>query len=300
MEKSPNQISGSEQKIKEYVDRIRAGESKESIFEGLPNSFKTAIEQKNSQLENEKSSAEQLADVRKKLGIAENNSQVQIEQGPPIKYTEVVIDTEYMEKNLMPNGGLKMKGGQANWNGEIELVRYVLDPNLSEEHRAIAQDRIEKFNKGQEKTYQHEFQHIKNRENDLAPHVAATNLREFLAFRVLDEMSAFSVGVLYNQELTPENILNALKKAKQDIENSYYGEPFENDAKWYVSKYKDPEYFSRQINTEMYHKIMRQYFIIKGVNILSVMQSSQMMPEFTKIVDELILKLDDIMQNIKF
>lgn len=42
----PENNTGAEQKINEYVNRIRAGESKESIFQGLPDSFKGGIEKK--------------------------------------------------------------------------------------------------------------------------------------------------------------------------------------------------------------------------------------------------------------
>lgn len=37
-------MSGSEQKVQEYIKRLRDGESKNSIMQGLPTSFKTAIE----------------------------------------------------------------------------------------------------------------------------------------------------------------------------------------------------------------------------------------------------------------
>jgi hypothetical protein len=43
-EKPP--ISAGEQKINEYVNRIKSGESKDSIFQGLPESFKSKIEDK--------------------------------------------------------------------------------------------------------------------------------------------------------------------------------------------------------------------------------------------------------------
>lgn len=42
MEKQP--LSGSEQKIREYIERIKGGESKDSILQGLPPSFANAIE----------------------------------------------------------------------------------------------------------------------------------------------------------------------------------------------------------------------------------------------------------------
>src|SRR3989338_2590437 len=38
--------SAGEQKIEEYVNRIKGGESKESIFQGLPESFKSGIEKR--------------------------------------------------------------------------------------------------------------------------------------------------------------------------------------------------------------------------------------------------------------
>lgn len=236
-----------------------------------------------------------------KLGITKPFEKKETIQDPKINYIEVVIDDEFMQKNLMSNGGLRMQGGQANWDGEVDLMRYVISEKLSPQYRKIAEDKIEKFNKGQEKTYQHESQHIKNRENDLTPHVAAENLREFLTFRVLDELSAFTVGELYNQDLTLGHILIALQKAKQAIENSYYDGPFINDAKWYMSQHgSDPEASSRKINQEKYHKIMRQYFIIKGKDVLNILGESGKMPEFTKIVNELILKLDNIMNMSNF
>jgi hypothetical protein len=39
-------LSGAEQKIEEYVDRIKNGESKDFIFQGLPESFKSGIEKR--------------------------------------------------------------------------------------------------------------------------------------------------------------------------------------------------------------------------------------------------------------
>jgi hypothetical protein len=213
----------------------------------------------------------------------------------------VVVDDEFMQKNLMPNGGLRMQGGQANWNGEVDLIRYTMSENLSPEYRKIVEDKLEKFKVGQEKTYQHEAHHIRNRENGLTPHEIAENLREFLAFRVLDELSSFVAGELYNQDLTPENVLTALQKAQQDIDNSYYGEPFENDATWYVSQHGNkPETFSRQINQEKYHKIMRQYFKVDEKDILNILEKSDKLSEFTKIVNELILKLDNIISANNF
>lgn len=39
-------LTGGEQKVEEYVERIKNGESKDSIFQGLPQSFTSAIERK--------------------------------------------------------------------------------------------------------------------------------------------------------------------------------------------------------------------------------------------------------------
>lgn len=306
MEKLP--FSGSEQKIQEYANRIQNGESKDSIFEGLPESFKSSIDKKldESSEENEsietaraqryKADQEKIGELREQLGITKPLEKTGALQGPPINYIDVVIDDAFMQKNLMSNGGLRMQGGQANWNGEVDLIRYSISEKLSPQYQDIAKDKIEKKHAGEEQMYQHESHHIGNRENGLAPHVAAENLREFLTFRVLDELSAFTTGELYNQDITPENILAALEKAKQDIDDSYYGEPFENDMKWYTSQHGNKsEAFSRQINQEKYHQVMRQYFKINGKDILNIIGKSGMMPEFTKILNELILKLDNIM-----
>ncbi len=299
-----SELSAGEKKIQEYIDRINGGESKEAVTDGLSESFRDGIEKglKSKEELAETSKQNKIRDdaeierLRRELGIKETSTQSETFQGPKINYIEVIIDDEFMQKNLMPNGALRMQGGQANWNGEVDLMKYVMSENLSPEHRKIAEDKIEKHNAGQEKSYQHESHHIRNRENNLTPHVAAENLREFLAFRVLDELSAFAAGELYNQDLTIENILTALQKSRQAVENSYYGEPFINDAKWYSSKHRDKkESFSRQINPEKYHQIMRQYFNVKGKDILPILQGSDKMPEFTKIVNELIIKLDDIM-----
>lgn len=43
---SKNFLPGAEQKIEEYINRIKNGESKESIFQGLPESFKSGIEKR--------------------------------------------------------------------------------------------------------------------------------------------------------------------------------------------------------------------------------------------------------------
>jgi hypothetical protein len=219
---------------------------------------------------------------------------------PPINYIDVTIDDEYMKKNLTPNGGLIMTGGQANWNGEVDIMRYIISDKLSPAYRMIAQDRIDKIKANQEKTYQHESHHILNRENNLTPHLAAKNLREFLAFRVLDELSAFSTGELYNTNINVENIFQALKISEQKIIDSYYGEPFQKEANWYLNQHKnDPVVLSREINSEKYHRILKQYFQIKEQDILYILQKENKMTEFKKIVDNLIIKLDPLINNLK-
>ncbi len=305
-------LSGSEQKIQEYVNRIQGGESKDSIFEGLSESFKVGIDNKLTELKDGQESIEiqqpsnqdndqmKIEELKNKLGIKKTSTCEDSDQKkPPINYIDITIDDDFMHKNLMPNGGLRMKGGQANWNGEVDLMRYTISEKLSSMYRVIAEDKVEKFNKGQEKTYQHESHHIRNRENGLTPHLAASNLREFLAFRVLDELSAFAAGELYDEDLTVENILIALHKSEKSINDSYYGDPFVQDAKWYISQQGDKsDIFLRQINQEKYHQIMRQYFKIKGEYILTILNNSGKMSDFTKIVNNLIIKLDDVMNSV--
>ena len=218
---------------------------------------------------------------------------------PAINYIDIVIDDDYLQKNLLPGGALRMKGGHANWNGEVDLMRYSISEKLSPEHHEFVKDKIDKMQAGQEKTYQHESHHIRNREHGLTPHVAAGNLREFLSFRVLDELSPFTTRELYNKELSVENILDALKTSDQRISGSYYGQPFIEEANWYISQHADkPEIFSREINTATYHAIMKHYFNVNGTDILSLLQKDGKLSEFTKIVNNLILKLDPLLADV--
>lgn len=230
----------------------------------------------------------------KKVEGLKNNERI---KNPPINYIEVVIDDEYIKKHMTPNGGLIMKGGHANWNNQVDIMRYVISPDLSPQYQDFVKDKIEKQHAEQEKTYQHESQHICNRENNLTPHKAAENLREFLTFRVLDELSAFTAGELYSQEFTIENILKSLKIAQQKIIDSYYHQSFIHDTDWYIKHHSNnPEIYSRNINTEKYHAIMQKYFITNQGNIISVLQESGKISEFTAIVNDLIMKLDPLLE----
>jgi hypothetical protein len=216
---------------------------------------------------------------------------------PPINYINISIDDDYIEKNLLPNGGLQMKGGHANWNNQVDIMRYSISPNLSPKYHAFVQDKIEKMLSNQEKTYQHESHHIRNRENNLTPHKVAENLREFLTFRLLDELSAFMVGELYNKELTIENILESLQTARKKIIDSYYDQPFISEAHWYVSQHTgNQNLYSRTIGTEKYHSIIRQYFTTNKGNIISLLQESGKMSEFTAITNDLITRLDPLLK----
>lgn len=229
-----------------------------------------------------------------KMGLSENIKEI------PIQYTYITIDDDYLQKNSIQGGGLRMKGGHANWDGTVELIKYSISESLSPEHQKFVQDKIEKLHAGQEKTYQHEAHHIRNREHGFTPHIAATNLREFLSFRVLDELSAFSIGELYNQEITSENILTAIKSSQKKIIDSYYGQPFINEAKWYVNHHKEKQdIFSRSINIETYHAILRQYFNFNQIDMLNILNQSGDMSEFTIIINDLIMRLDLILEQVR-
>jgi hypothetical protein len=235
-----------------------------------------------------------LKRVRQELGLDASPEK------PKRNYVEVVIDDDFMRKNLMPNGGLRMKKGEATWKGEVNLMKYVISENLSPEYRQIALDKIKKMEAGQEKTYAHESQHIQNRENGLTPHLSAKSLREYLAFRVLDEMSAFANGELDGQEMSAENILQALRAAEKDITDSYYGETFSGDADWYMSQHgKEPGALDRKIDQERYHKIVSQYFRIKGQNVISILQKNGRISEYAEITNRLIIKLDSLLETKK-
>jgi hypothetical protein len=278
------------EKIREYVSRIEKGESKEGLLKGLPDSWVIAIEEGLRKIEKTQTDTLKVLDIKKELGILDR---------PPIKYVDVVIDEEYMKSNLMPNGGLRMLGGQANWQGEVELMRYTISEDLSLEQKEFVVDKIKKLIELQEGTYYHESHHIKNRENNLTPHIAAKNLREFLTFRVLDEMSAFMAGEFCGKKIEEQNVLDILQITSKKIFDSYYSGPFKKEAEWYVSVHKnDKDILSREIRTEKYHEILRQYFKIQDTDVLAVLQKNNQMKNFTDITNSLIYALDPILQSM--
>ncbi len=288
MEQQP---TNGEQKIQEYVTRIQNGESKETVLEGLSPAFISGVEQ-------------QLATATEKTEMpSESKEKTEDIENPTIVYQEIVIDDAYMEANLVQAGdktGLRMQGGQANWNGEVQINKYLASENLSPQYRQIAAEKIEKYNAGLEKTYQHEAKHIKNRENGLTPHVIAESLREFLTFRVFDEMSAFATAELHDQDMNAETIMQALRTAEQAVSSEYYGSPFKVDAIWYMSQNgSETEPLAREIDTERYHKVLRHYFNINGQDIFAILQSENKMPEFTNIINGLIGKLDMLLNTTK-
>lgn len=287
-------LTNGEQKIREYVTRIQNGEPKATVLEGLPPAFISGVEQQLAAKANQMEKAQSVLESGEKTESSEN---------PPIVYSETIIDDAYMEANLVQVGaemGLRMRGGQANWNGEVEIIKYVISDNLSPQYRQIATEKIEKHKARLEKTYQHEAKHIRNREDGLTPHVAAENLREFLTFRILDEMSAFATAELYDQDMTAETIMQALNIAAQKVTSEYYGAPFEGDTNWYMSQHgRELETLSRQIDTGRYHKILRHYFNINGQDIFGILEKENKMPEFTSLINGLIGKLDQILSNIE-
>lgn len=234
-----------------------------------------------------------------RIPLRESNAKIEDSiKKPPINYIDVVIDPEYLQENLMLDGGLQMPGGEAGWNGEVYLMRYSASPDLTPDQFNMVEYKIAKFNAEVERTYKHESHHIQNRENGLTPHIAANSLREFMAFRVLDELSAFTAGELLHQEVNVESVLSALQTSKQKIITLYYGETFNSDKNWYVLKHKDDtDVFRREINSDTYHKVMKQYFYIDGNNILEILKRENKIPEFTEIVNDLILRLDTLLSN---
>lgn len=283
-------------KIEEYDERIRAAKNGTPIKKGdtveeLIDDFRLFTKQDWDENFN-------IEKFKKERDTNKNYNEKSYNEGPPINYIKVVIDDNYMRQNLMPDGGLRMLGGQANWNGEVDLMRYVVSDDISPIYRQIANEKIQKLNAEQEKLYRHESHHIHNRENNLTPHIAAKNLREFLAFRVLDEMSSFMAGELDQENLSINDILQYLSVAAKHIADSYYGKPFSREASWYMSQHGDErEVLSREINQDRYHQIMMQYFRINGQNILDIIKKNDMMPEFTRVTNELIMKLDSILEK---
>jgi hypothetical protein len=93
---SPKYISlpGAESKIQEYVDRIKNGESKESIFQGLPESFRTNIDARLAQTE-------------------------------VVSTTQVVHEEKILEKEVVPENVLSTEERKKlhGWTASYELAK---------------------------------------------------------------------------------------------------------------------------------------------------------------------------------
>lgn len=108
--------SGGEQKVEEYVNRIKGGESKDIIFQGLPESFKASIEHKL----NEKDSKEinktkeekyqvdqqKIKELREQLGIIESDKNTELQ-----KKIEQLVDNR-----------INIKFDTKTWNEQTKSV----------------------------------------------------------------------------------------------------------------------------------------------------------------------------------
>lgn len=104
MENFEGKKTGGEAKIKEYINRIKAGESKEEITKDLPDYFKLKIEEglqesENKNIENKITSDEflekriknneedkaKIEEIRKEIGLEKENN-IEVKKGTKVSY----------------------------------------------------------------------------------------------------------------------------------------------------------------------------------------------------------------------
>ena len=96
-------LTGGEKKIEEYVNRIKSGESKDSIFQDLPESFKSNVEKRlaeqvkeNRETEDEK----KIEEIRENLGLPKNEKSIDLSDMPmiPSKWSSLINEPELLEE----------------------------------------------------------------------------------------------------------------------------------------------------------------------------------------------------------
>ncbi len=96
-------LTGGEQKIEEYVNRIKSGESKDSIFQDLPESFKSSVEKRLAEQVGEKRKVEdekKIKEIRGNLGLPKNEKPVDLSDMPmiPSKWSSLINEPELLEE----------------------------------------------------------------------------------------------------------------------------------------------------------------------------------------------------------
>lgn len=156
MEKQP--LSGSEQKIREYVARIKGGESKDSIMQELPPSFITGIEAVlnesekgglNSSQQDNTSALFEYTEQQKKIRKIQEQKQIDVlreqlgikKESNDINYDLLTPEdvlkqlAEYSEPYMSAPIEAVQDGTFAGWaklkieNGAVVLARHALDEN---------------------------------------------------------------------------------------------------------------------------------------------------------------------------
>ena len=96
-------LTGGEQKIEEYVKRIKDGESKDSIFQDLPEAFKSGVEKRLTEQAQEKRKTEdekKIEEIRENLGLPKNEKHVDLSGLPiiPSKWSFLINEPELLEE----------------------------------------------------------------------------------------------------------------------------------------------------------------------------------------------------------
>jgi len=187
--------SAAEQKVNEYVARIQNGESKDSIFQGLPGSFRSQIESRLAKLaekeERRKIDKKKIEELRKELGIATPTETPEAKTTPEaspdsfgkwrVKNGET--DTGFFWYEYANEEAKKMKAeGKLEWGKE----RIYLDIPLTdmEKIRDVA------FQIAKDNKIALAFKHA-DTEKTLKPHLDGTETRFVLNFASTEDARRF-------------------------------------------------------------------------------------------------------------
>lgn len=95
-------LTGGEQKIEEYVNRIEKGESKDSVFKDLPESFKSGVDKRLAEQAEAKRKAEdeqKIEEIRENLGLPKNEKPIDLSDLPiiPTRWSSLINEPELLE-----------------------------------------------------------------------------------------------------------------------------------------------------------------------------------------------------------
>jgi len=161
---------------------------------------------------------------------------------------------------------------------KIVLNKYVLADNLSPHYKTGIAKFYKKVKENEKYAQAHELHHFHNATAGWNAIAWSNNLTEYIVLSYLDELSSHMAGYLDQEELSQQNIFNAMIRADQDVViHDYFANQFPREGAAFVSEYSDKKMnmFSHNVDGEKIKKVMNHYFMLKNENVLSKLSKSQ-------------------------